>query len=363
MNSSISTVGKHFVVGLSGTRLTPEEGRALAELRPAGVILFAANIAKTPDWCEQLHALVSSIQSAVQDKTCLISIDHEGGKVFRLPSPATKFPAAENWTGNVSAVARAMGRELHSLGINLNFAPVADIHSEPTNPIIGARAFSSEPQSVAADAIHFLRALEAQGVAGCAKHFPGHGATTKDSHLELPVVSVDRSTLDRRELLPFRALIAENIKLIMTAHVIYPALDPQFPATISKKILTDLLRVELGYEGAVISDALEMKALSTIPQHELIEQALVAGVDLLLLGQSDLSSPVLIAANLAEGFVQKLSQSSELTKTHRQSLERIEALRSHVATLQAKAPAIDKSTVGCAEHTQLCETLKGLATA
>lgn len=210
---------------------------------------------------------------------------------MRLGDPFTQFPpaAAIGRTGDVDlayAVGRAMATELASVGIDLDFAPVLDVHSNPANPIIGDRAFGSEPAVVSAMGIALMRGLHAGGLIACGKHFPGHGDTATDSHLELPVVQRSRTDLERVELAPFRAAIRAGLELLMTAHVVYPALDPRQPATLSRAILVDLLRGEMGFTGVVASDDLDMRAIAA---HHNVGAAAVAtlqaGADVLLICQ------------------------------------------------------------------------------
>jgi beta-N-acetylhexosaminidase len=218
----------------------------------------------------------------------LVAIDHEGGRVLRVGAPFTAFPpmAAVGAIGDADLarqVGQAMGRELCAVGIDLDFAPVLDVHSNPANPVIGDRAFSSDPAVVAMMGIALMRGLHDSGVIACGKHFPGHGDTDTDSHLALPIVRRDRIGLEQIELVPFRAAIAAGVPLLMTAHVLYPALDPDRSATLSPIILRDLLRGELGFRGVIVSDDLEMRAIS---DHRNIGDAavetLAAGADLLL---------------------------------------------------------------------------------
>ena len=191
----------------------------------------------------------------------MVAIDHEGGRVLRLGEPFTQFPPAAvvGRTRNPDLayrVGHAMGVELASVGIDLSFAPVLDVHSNPANPVIGDRAFGSDPALVSEMGIALMRGLHDGGVLSCGKHFPGHGDTEKDSHLELPVVRRSRAELEQTELVPFRAAIAAGVPMLMSAHVLYPALDPEHPATLSRAILTDLLRGELHFDGVVASDDL-----------------------------------------------------------------------------------------------------------
>lgn len=283
------------------------EGDTIAVLRavgPSGVILFRRNVESV----EQLRGLTAALHELPSRP--LVSIDHEGGRVTRLGAPFTQFPPAREIgrTGDPDlayAVGLAMGTELASAGIDINLAPVLDVDSNPDNPIIGDRAFSSRPEEVAAFGVAFLRGLQAGGVLPCGKHFPGHGDTDRDSHTELPVAMRSRAALDTTELLPFRAVIAAGIPLLMTAHVVYPALDPHRPATLSRRTLQDLLRREMGFTGVVVSDDLEMRAISahrSIPESAVT--ALQSGVDWVLIC-NDLAesrrTAERVAAALAQG--------------------------------------------------------------
>ncbi len=265
--------------------MEPATQRTLEDLHVGAVILFRRNVgtpAEIAALTAQLHALPSQP---------LVAIDHEGGRVMRLGAPFTQFPpaAAIGRTGDSDIayrVGRAMALELASVGIDMSFAPVLDVHSNPANPVIGDRAFGSDPALVSEMGIAMMRGLIDGGVIPCGKHFPGHGDTSRDSHLELPVVRRSREQLERTELAPFRAAIAAAIPMLMTAHVLYPALDPDHPATLSRAILTDLLRNQLGFAGVIASDDLEMRAIA---DHQPINDAAVAtlraGADALLVCQ------------------------------------------------------------------------------
>ena len=245
-----------------------------------GVVLFARNI-ESPD---QVLALARSLRAEHSD--LLIATDEEGGDVTRLEfRTGSSYPG--NWalgvvddTALTEQVAASIAGELAAVGINYDFAPVADINSNAANPVIGIRSFGSEPALVARQVAAFVSGLQGQGVAACAKHFPGHGDTSQDSHLELPVVGGD---LDGA-LEPFRAAIAAGVRSVMTAHVRVPSLDDE-QATLSPRILQELLREELGFAGVTITDALEMRAVSaTVGIEEGAVRALAAGADALCLG-------------------------------------------------------------------------------
>jgi beta-N-acetylhexosaminidase len=275
-------IGQLLCVGIPGTELDQETRRRLEDLHAGGVILFRRNVG-TPD---QILALTTALHALPSQP--LVAIDHEGGRVMRLGEPFTQFPAAATigHAGDAALayqVGRAMAAELASVGIDINFAPVLDVHSNPANPVIGDRAFGTDPARVAQMGVALMRGLRDGGVIPCGKHFPGHGDTEADSHLELPVVRRARADLERIELVPFRAAIAAGAPLLMTAHVLYPALDAAHPATLSRKILRDLLRTELHFDGVIASDDLEMRAITA---HQAIGEAavatLAAGADMLL---------------------------------------------------------------------------------
>jgi len=274
--------GDVIATGIPGTELDTATRLALEDLAPSGVILFRRNFADI----EQLRALVDALHELPSRP--LVCIDHEGGSVVRLGEPFTHFPPAADVAACgdpqvAYAVGEAMGRELAAVGIDVDFAPVLDVDSNPDNPIIGRRAFAADAERVAAFGVATMRGLLAGGVLPCGKHFPGHGDTDLDSHLALPRVGRSRQVLERTELVPFRAAIAAGIPLMMTAHVVYTALDEERPATLSRLILRDLLRGELGYEGVIVSDDLEMRAVAA--HHDVADAALAslaAGVDWLL---------------------------------------------------------------------------------
>jgi beta-N-acetylhexosaminidase len=283
-------LGIRFIVEPSGIELSDDEAAMLAELRPAGIMLRRRNFRRDADysaWLATLENLLGSVRAAVGRDRIIVSIDHEGGQVHRAPPPITRFPYPAFYAAEpqaVDSVAAAMAEELKSIGVNVSFSPCADIHSNPLNPVINQRAFGTTAQEVTAAATRFATGLRAGGITPCAKHFPGHGDTSTDSHVELPVVNRSKAELQQRELAPFAALIHANIEMIMSAHIMLPQLDPAAPATISKAIMTDLLRGELGFRGITIADALGMKGISSrVSPQDLGVQAHEAGIDLFLM--------------------------------------------------------------------------------
>lgn len=250
-----------------------------------GVCLFAENITSP----EQLRALTAAIFAA--NPRALIAIDEEGGDVSRLhaatgsPYPGNAVLGRIDDTELTASVGAAVATELRAAGVNLNFAPDADINSDPDNPVIGVRSFGTDAALVARHTAAWVAAHEAQGVAVSAKHFPGHGDTSADSHHALPVVDLPLDTLRARELEPFRAAIAAGARTIMSSHILLPQLDADQPATFSPRILGELLREELGFDGVVVSDALDMAGASgEIGIAAAAVRALAGGCDLLCIG-------------------------------------------------------------------------------
>ncbi|MBP2702748.1 glycoside hydrolase family 3 protein [Microbispora sp. RL4-1S] len=249
-----------------------------------GVTLFGFNVADAG----QLAALTRRLAEAGRP---VVSLDEEGGDVTRLayhtgsPYPGNAALGAVDDPGLTERIYRAIAGDLLSCGVNLDMGPVADVNTENDNPVIGTRSFGSAPALVARHTVAAVRGLQSLGVAACVKHFPGHGATRQDSHLEIPVVEASRELLEEREFVPFRAAIEAGTKSIMTAHVRVPGLTEGRPATLSPRTLTTLLRHEMGYDGVVISDALDMHAISgSVGLSGGAVLSLAAGSDLLCLG-------------------------------------------------------------------------------
>ncbi|MGW0752401.1 glycoside hydrolase family 3 protein [Streptomyces sp. NPDC002587] len=247
--------------------------------------LFGRNITSP----EQLAALTAQLRTERDD--VLVAIDEEGGDVTRLEvRGGSSFPGnlalgAVDDTALTRDVARELGRRLAECGVNLNWAPSADVNSNPDNPVIGVRSFGADTDLTARHTAAYVEGLQASGVAACTKHFPGHGDTNVDSHHALPRIDVDLDTLQARELVPFRAAIEAGTKAVMSAHILVPALDPTRPATLSPQILTGLLRKELGYEGLIVTDGMEMNAIAgTYGIERGSVLAIAAGADAICVG-------------------------------------------------------------------------------
>jgi len=280
------SIGQLFMVDFTGHTPAPDVIQLIERDGIGGVILFAKNIASARQVATLTNAL-QEIASQAGRPPLLVSADQEGGSVVRLPQEATHFPSAMAFGAAASealaaSAAGVTARELRAVGIQMNMAPDLDVNSNPANPVIGVRSFGEDPRRTARLGIAVIRAMQASGVLATAKHFPGHGDTSTDSHLELPVVSHPRAHLDRIELPPFAAAVRAGVGAVMTAHVVYPALDPERPATLSPTILR-MLREQLGFAGLIVTDSMAMRAITDREAPgEAAVQAILAGVDIVL---------------------------------------------------------------------------------
>jgi beta-N-acetylhexosaminidase len=269
-----------LMIDLSGTSPTPDERALLHDYNVGGICLFRRNLQdryQTAELTTELRELCG--------EHLVIGIDQEGGTVVRaldVPfSPGNMALGAVNDLTLTRQVAGATARGLKSLGITLNFAPVADVNNNPDNPVIGDRSFGSDAKRVARHVSAFVQGLQAEGVAATIKHFPGHGNTATDSHHDLPKLEASLEQLEQTELIPFRAGITAGAACVMSYHGIIKALDPENPGTLSHKVITNFLRDTLGFDGVTFSDALEMKAIAKLysPEESVI-RALAAGIDM-----------------------------------------------------------------------------------
>ncbi len=349
-------VGQLLVVGFPGATEEPPEAiaEALESGQIGGVILFRRNV----DTVEQVCALNARIHQIAADapEAPFVAVDQEGGRVVRLKDPLTPIPpmravgdmADQRLTADVSEV---IATEVGALGFNLNFAPVLDVDTNPLNPIIGDRAFGSDPETVSRAAGAFLLGHHTAGVIPCGKHFPGHGDTLLDSHKALPALKHDMERLERVELEPFRRAISADIPMLMTAHMLLPALDPEYPATLSEAIIGGLLRDKLGYDGVVITDDLEMQAVADrYSIDEMVTLGLRAGIDIFLIchTEQEWKRAYDKLVELASGG------RDDLTRVLR-AAERVSRLKRAMLGNQPRpwAPADHwRDLLGCAEHRQ-----------
>lgn len=341
-------IGQRLLAGFYGLQMDEEFINLVKEYKVSNVILFAWNIRDR----QQMMRLCADIQALVREQTghsALIAIDQEGGIVSRLPADCTRVPGAMALasTGDeryVYEAGRITGSELRALGANFNFAPVLDINSNPDNPVIGVRSYGDTPQTVIRCSAEAIRAYAQEGILSCGKHFPGHGDTNVDSHLALPTVDKSLSQLWANELLPFQAAVRAGIPAIMTSHILFPQLDAQYPATLSHTILTGLLRESLGFDGLIVTDCMEMKAIqNTFGTCQGALRAMQAGADIICISHT--AAHVREIAQQAE----RMLETGEMDAAQmRRSVERI---------LQAKrmldaAPNGDASQIGSATHTR-----------
>ena len=292
MKQTKQMVGQHFVAGFAGLKLSEEFVRLIKEYKIGNVILFRQNVKSK----EQLTALCEEIQQLVKQETghpAFITIDQEGGVVTRLSEEFCNTPEgmALSATGkleDIKTCARITARQLKSCGVNFNLAPVLDVNNNPQNPVIGVRSFGDTPQKVAESTQAVIEGYREENLISCGKHFPGHGDTAVDSHLGLPVVDKTLEELMEFELVPFRSAIDHQIPAMMSSHILFPSIEEKkVPCTMSRTIITDILKKKLGFEGLVVSDCMEMNAIKTYyGSVQGVQGALGAGVDLVCISHS-----------------------------------------------------------------------------
>jgi beta-N-acetylhexosaminidase len=292
------------IFGVSGLALTQEERSFFQDAQPLGFIVFARNI-ETP---EQLRRLVDDLRSTVSHADAPVLIDQEGGRVQRLrpphwraAAPAARFGALARQKAQAGAKAvflnhQLIGAELAALGIDVDCAPLIDVHQPGAHDVIGDRAFSGDPEEVATLGRAAAEGLMSAGITPIIKHIPGHGRSMVDSHLDLPRVATSHAELARTDFLPFRKL--NDMPWAMTAHIVYEAIDPTLPATLSPKVIAEIIRGEIGFDGLLLSDDLSMKALNG-PLDDLTYRALKAGCDVALHCNGKMEEMRLIAAGAA----------------------------------------------------------------
>jgi beta-N-acetylhexosaminidase len=347
-------VGRLAIVGFSGHSVPDELRRLVAEFDLGGVIYFPRNIVEPL----QVAELSREVAALARSWPLWISVDQEGGRVARLKRPFTEWPPAETLgrSGDerlAERFAAALAAELTAVGINLDYAPVLDVRTNPRNDVIGDRALAERADVVARLGAAIIRALQRGGVAACGKHFPGHGDTLADSHFELPVVEHDRARLEAVECVPFRRAVAEGVATIMTAHVLAPAIDDR-PASLSPVLVTDLLKRSLGFEGVVISDDLGMKAISaSTPKPEAARLAVAAGCDAVLLCHESADEQVAVLEALIHA-----GESGDLPVTRLEdAFVRQERVKGRTIAPAADLPPATLDVVGCAGHQAVADEM------
>lgn len=321
-------VGQMLMIGFEELQVSDEVKKFIKDSNIGGAIYFSRNY-ESP---AQIAELSNEIQDTRkhQHLPLFISIDHECGKITRLKKPFTLFPEPSN-LGEVNSpklsfeVGQVNARELSAVGINLNFAPVLDVNSNAQNPIIGNRAFSRNPDICASIGSAYVRGLQKGGVMGCAKHFPGHGETSTDSHKELPKISKTIEKLDQLELIPFKKVFKSKVDFCMTAHILNSQIDPDYPATLSHTTIQEVLRSHCRFSKVIITDDMEMNAISdNYDDIEAAELAVNAGVDILLYCHSFERQQKIV-----EHLVRKFESGSLDINLLEESNKRILSLKTH----------------------------------
>ncbi|MDO4547739.1 MAG: glycoside hydrolase family 3 N-terminal domain-containing protein [Clostridia bacterium] len=343
------------------TRMTDDVAEILARIQPGSVILFRNNLPST----QEAVKLVDDMQSAVVSSgapAMLVATDQEGGRITRLVQgtslPGNLAIGASGSEDNARKSGEIIGSELNALGINMVCAPDADVFSNPLNPIINTRSFGCDPKEVSRLSIAMLEGFKNTGTVAAAKHFPGHGDTATDSHTSLPIVDRDIDSVRALELVPFQALIDAGVDVIMTAHIQYPALDDTrvkselngemiyLPATLSRRILTDLLRDEMGFEGVIMTDALNMDAVA---EHFGVEEALImtfeAGADIATMPVRLTSPKDVERLESAVSAVEKAVEDGRLDiEDIKESCSRILALKEKYGVMNTRIGNVDEKT-------------------
>lgn len=319
-------IGQQIIMGLKGTSLQRDEADFIVKNNIGGVVFFKRNV-ESPAQIRDLVIEIQSLRSKTADKVPLfVSIDMEGGRVHRLKPPFTQWPALAH-VGKIDSTsvafrfAQAMGDELKAVGINLDYAPCLDIFTNPQNTVIGDRALATNAEAVARLGSALVRGYIKSGVIPCAKHYPGHGNTLLDSHEALPVENKSLEELEETELEPFKKAFRARIELVMAAHIKYPKVDPDWPASLSEIFLKKILREKLRYRNLIISDDLDMKALTlNYSKADIAVRAIQAGCNILLYCNEP-DSPVIAVEALEKAVADKRIDAQTISENHRLVLQ------------------------------------------
>ncbi len=347
-------IGQMFIIAYRKAEYTSELDRILKAVKPSGFILFKENVTSYENTANYINKVKETATIPM-----FIAIDQEGGRVQRIKKledanvleiPDMYDVGKKNDLNLTEKLGKVVGEEIAAFGINLDFAPVMDIFSNPNNTVIGKRAFGSDSGTVTTHALSFAKGLKSAGVIPCFKHFPGHGDTSEDSHVELPVVNKTKEQLYENELVPFLNLKNEAGSMVMVAHIAYPNITGSYvPASLSGEMINGILREEIGYDGVVITDAAEMKALTdNYSLEEICKLSINAGVDIILM-PSDIEGAVSI--------VKKLLQSGSITEDRiDESVKRILLLKHNSGIYEQRE--LIKENIGTKEHTQIVDSIK-----
>ena len=353
-------IGQLLIGSLPGVTITPEIRSLAREFSLGGVTLFSRNI-EAP---EQVAELSVDVQTLASELPLWLAVDQEGGRVARLRKPFTEWPpmAVLGRSGSEELAFRfaaALAAELRAVGVTLDYAPVLDIHTNPKNPIIGDRALAEDAGTVARLGAAIVRGLQENGVAGCGKHFPGHGDTSVDSHLDLPLVEHPPDRIRRVECVPFREAVRAGVAFMMTAHVLVPSLDEERPATLSPRVVQAILRDELQFEGVILSDDLEMKAVAksyTVPDAAV--QAIAAGCDGVLICSGDVETQAVTLEALVHAVEESRIPYKRLEDAHtrlRRAKERF--LAAPVTSGSGRTAGRLRHVLGCDAHQRIAEEM------
>lgn len=352
-------IGQQLIIGLQGLTLSQDEAKFIVENNIGGVILFRRNV-ESPLQLSELCSSIQSLRSRMADKAPLfISIDMEGGRVHRLKPPFTQWPALAH-LGKIDSTsvafrfAQAMGTELRAVGINLDFAPCVDIYTNPANTVIGDRSLATAPEPVARLGSALVRGYLKANVIACAKHFPGHGHTRVDSHEDLPVETKTLEELEAVEFEPFRKVFRARLDLVMSAHIKFPNIDPEWPGTLSEIFLKKILRERLRYRGLVTTDDLDMKGLTRYYDKATIAvRALQAGANILLYCNEPDSPPIALDA-IKKALADRSIDAAVVADNHKRILE---LKREWLVNPEPAAPAELATIIGHPEHLRLAKAI------
>ena len=353
-------IGQLFTLGFTGLQVVQDLRELVDYIQPGGFVLFKRNVSEPA----AIRSLTDALQLLPKEFPSFISVDQEGGTVARLRTPFTEFPgnrallhaylAEKLSTAAAEEQARIFAHELQMVGINWDYAPVLDVDSNPKNPVIGKRSFSSDVAEVCTLGVAFAKSLEANGVLSCGKHVPGHGNTSLDSHVDLPVEDTPLATLREREFKPFKAYAEARLAALMTAHVVYKTLDPNFPATLSEIVLQQIVRSEIKFQGMLVTDDMEMKAIDErYGIEDSTVKAVVAGNDIVLICHTPDKQRRAYAALVAED-----KKSRIVSRRIDDALGRIMKAKKRIVS----PPPFTMSSIGADESRRLADKLKHYTT-
>lgn len=355
-------IGQLLISGFDGLQIPPEMRSLAREFDLGGIILFKRNV-EAP---EQVAEVALAAQELATELPLWVSVDQEGGRVARLREPFTRWPpmsslgrADDDEVADRLAArfAKALAQELRAVGITLDFAPVLDVLTNPKNPAIGDRAISDRADTVARLGRILIETLQANGLAAAGKHFPGHGDAAVDSHDELPICELPPDRLRAVELTPFRAAIEARVAFMLTAHVLFPALDEEHPATLSRRIVYGLLRDELGFDGVILTDDLDMGAIGTrYPIDEAVVRAINAGCDGVLICGGDCDKK----AAALEGLVRAVEDETLPVTRVEDALRRLQRAKERFLLPHGPVrpdPRAIRAAIGLAEHQAIAQEM------